>query len=294
MEQLPWNRHLCHLEDDPAGMSHNLGTDLDQFLPQCRQRPVTHRAWQHCLPQVVSQIVSQHKKQQPDLVINEVMAGKPRPPYGILAFLDPLLRRPPLIVKTHHSFFRPAQIGDDESDAREQLPPVPFHFGNHPAETVPTLGLIGKVPIPHLRFFRGVFPPDDPSAVQSFCSRCHWLEAGWHTKSLPLPDTHRCLDWQRRHRPESSSRSLGRDNGRQSVRVLPIFIHRDLRTLLLTGRLWLIVLTVNLVGTWIFASMLQINSTFPPEVVSSLNSLAQHSINHSFWIVVLRAILAGG
>src|SRR5271156_3368132 len=83
------------------------------------------------------------------------MAGKPRPPYGILAFLDPLLRRPPLIVKTHHPFGRPAQIGDDEPDAREQLPPVPFHFGNHPTGTVPTLGLILKVPIPHLRFFRG-------------------------------------------------------------------------------------------------------------------------------------------
>ena len=75
--------------------------------------------------------------------------------------------------------------------------------------------------------------------------------------------------------------------------VLPIFIHRDLKTLLLTGRLWLIVLTVNLLGTWIFASMLLIHSTFPPEVVSALNSLAQQSINHSFWIVVLRAILAG-
>src|SRR5208337_4564708 len=83
------------------------------------------------------------------------MTGKPCPPYGILPLLDPLFSRPPLIVKTHHSFCRPAQIGDDESDAREQLPPVPFHFGNHPAGTVPTLGLIGKVPIPHLRFFRG-------------------------------------------------------------------------------------------------------------------------------------------
>src|SRR5271170_2120598 len=82
------------------------------------------------------------------------MAGKPRPPYGILAFLDPLLRRPPLIVKTHHSFCRPAQIGDDESDAREQLPPVPFHFGNHPAGTVPTLGLILKVHIPNIRSLR--------------------------------------------------------------------------------------------------------------------------------------------
>src|SRR5271169_6786966 len=34
-------------------------------------------------------------------------------------------------------------------------PPVPFHLGNHPAGTAPTLGLILKVPIPHLRFFRG-------------------------------------------------------------------------------------------------------------------------------------------
>ena len=133
MEQLPWNRHFCHLEDDPSGMSHHLGTDLDELFPQGRQRPVTHRAWQYGLPQVVSQIVGQHKKQQPDLVIDEVVAGKPRPSYGILPLLDPLFRRTSLIVKTHHPFCRPAQIGHDESDAREQLPPVPFHFGNHPA-----------------------------------------------------------------------------------------------------------------------------------------------------------------
>jgi hypothetical protein len=31
---------LCELECDIAAMSHNLGTDLDQLLPQRGQRPV--------------------------------------------------------------------------------------------------------------------------------------------------------------------------------------------------------------------------------------------------------------
>jgi formate/nitrite transporter FocA (FNT family) len=75
--------------------------------------------------------------------------------------------------------------------------------------------------------------------------------------------------------------------------VLPVFTHRDLKTLLLMGRLWLIVLTVNLAGTWVFASLLMVNSMVPPEVGVSLHTLAQHSLNHSFWITVLKAILSG-
>jgi hypothetical protein len=132
LEQLSWDSHLCHPEDDPAGMSHNLCANLDELFSQGRQRPVTHGAWQYRLPEIVPQIVSQYKKQQPDLVIDEVMAGKPCPSHRILPLLDPLFSRTSLIVKTHHPFGRTAQIGDDESDAREQLPPVPFHLGNHP------------------------------------------------------------------------------------------------------------------------------------------------------------------
>ena len=143
-------------------MSHNLGADLDELFPQGRQRPVTHGAWQYSLPEIVPQIVSQYKKQQPDLVINEVMAGKPCPPYGILPLLDPLLRRPPLIVKTHHPFCRPAQIGDDESDAREQLPPGAIPLWQSPGGDSSNSWPDRQSPYTAPEVFQGVFPPDEP------------------------------------------------------------------------------------------------------------------------------------
>ena len=40
-------------------MAHDLRPDLDQFLPQRRQRPVTNRSGQHRLPQEVAQIIRQ-------------------------------------------------------------------------------------------------------------------------------------------------------------------------------------------------------------------------------------------
>ena len=75
--------------------------------------------------------------------------------------------------------------------------------------------------------------------------------------------------------------------------VLPVFTQRDLKTLYAAARLWLIVLVVNLLGTWVFASVLQVKSLFPPEVGHSLQFLAQSSLNHFFWITMLKAIFAG-
>ncbi len=40
LEQSPRDRHLRHLEDHLSSMAHDLRPDLDQFLPQRRQRPV--------------------------------------------------------------------------------------------------------------------------------------------------------------------------------------------------------------------------------------------------------------
>ncbi len=39
-EQFPRHRHLSQLERDIPAMTDHLGTDLDQLLPQCGQRPV--------------------------------------------------------------------------------------------------------------------------------------------------------------------------------------------------------------------------------------------------------------
>jgi hypothetical protein len=37
-------------------MAHNLRPDLDQFLPQRCQRPVTHRSGHHRVPQEIAQV----------------------------------------------------------------------------------------------------------------------------------------------------------------------------------------------------------------------------------------------
>jgi hypothetical protein len=40
LEQFLRHRDLGHLEDGVAGVAHDLGTDLDQLLPEAGQRPL--------------------------------------------------------------------------------------------------------------------------------------------------------------------------------------------------------------------------------------------------------------
>jgi len=88
-------------------MAHDLRTDFDQFFPQRRQCPVTHRLWQHRLPQKDTQIVGQHEQVEPHLIVHKVVTGQPSQFDGVLAFLDPLFRRAPLVVESHHPFGGP-------------------------------------------------------------------------------------------------------------------------------------------------------------------------------------------
>jgi formate/nitrite transporter FocA (FNT family) len=72
-----------------------------------------------------------------------------------------------------------------------------------------------------------------------------------------------------------------------------VLTRRDLKTLLKTFRLWAIVLLFNLIGTIIFAAILQIHGVFSDDVVGSLGKLAQLPISGSFGVTVVRAIFAG-
>jgi len=71
----------------PAGHGARPSPRSDQFLPQRRQRPVTHRSGQHGLPQEVAQVVRQHEQLQPHLVVHKVVTGQSGPFDGVLAFL---------------------------------------------------------------------------------------------------------------------------------------------------------------------------------------------------------------
>jgi len=72
-------------------------------------------------------------KLEPDLVVAELAARQPGPLDGVLAFLDPLLRRTPLIVEGRYPLGGAAQVGDDEADAGIQFARMPFDLGNDAA-----------------------------------------------------------------------------------------------------------------------------------------------------------------
>ncbi len=100
-------RMRWHVEDAPieaaiATVADNLGSDLDQLLPQRGQGPVLHLLRQRKRPHEVAQIVGQGVKLETNLVVAELPARQPGPLDRVLAFLDVLLRRPPVIIKRHH------------------------------------------------------------------------------------------------------------------------------------------------------------------------------------------------
>jgi len=55
-EQVLRNGHLRHLEDDVAGVAHDLRADLDQLLLERRQRPVLHGFQRRQSPQEVAEV----------------------------------------------------------------------------------------------------------------------------------------------------------------------------------------------------------------------------------------------
>jgi formate/nitrite transporter FocA (FNT family) len=75
--------------------------------------------------------------------------------------------------------------------------------------------------------------------------------------------------------------------------VLPVITRRDLKTLLKAAQLWAVVLTVNLIGTWLFASLLMVRQVFAPEVTLALQDLARQSIGPLFFATFIKAILSG-
>jgi formate/nitrite transporter FocA (FNT family) len=75
--------------------------------------------------------------------------------------------------------------------------------------------------------------------------------------------------------------------------VLPVVTRREFKTLLAAGRLWAIVLTTNLIGTWIFALLIHHAALFPDDVNLALGDLAHQAIPPDFLVTLLRAFFAG-
>lgn len=75
--------------------------------------------------------------------------------------------------------------------------------------------------------------------------------------------------------------------------VLPVLVRRDRHTLELTLRFWAIVLSCNLIGTFIFAALISFPGIFPDPVVASLNDTARSALSGTFLSTLIKAVLAG-
>jgi formate/nitrite transporter FocA (FNT family) len=75
--------------------------------------------------------------------------------------------------------------------------------------------------------------------------------------------------------------------------VLPVLVRRDIPTTLALARFWALVLTANLVGTFIFAGLISIPGLFPETVEAALRSIAHDSVSGAFLPTFVKSILAG-
>ena len=75
--------------------------------------------------------------------------------------------------------------------------------------------------------------------------------------------------------------------------VLPVLVRRDRNTLRAALQFWAVVLSCNLIGTFIFAGIISIPGTFPPDVQNSLVTVGTAAVSGGFWPTVIKAILAG-
>jgi formate/nitrite transporter FocA (FNT family) len=75
--------------------------------------------------------------------------------------------------------------------------------------------------------------------------------------------------------------------------VLPALTRRTTGAALACLRLWTIVLSANIAGTWILAAVLAYGHPVSPEAMHALAMIAQEAVQRPFWPVLLSAIFAG-
>jgi len=75
--------------------------------------------------------------------------------------------------------------------------------------------------------------------------------------------------------------------------ILPLLLHKDRTTMMKVLRLWGIVLSANIVGTFLFAAVVARGHFLEPGMQQSLMEVAATHIGPEFWTVLLRALFAG-
>ncbi len=75
--------------------------------------------------------------------------------------------------------------------------------------------------------------------------------------------------------------------------VLPLLVRRDLSGWMSLARFWAVVLSANILGTFLFARLLAIHGLFPDPLRDALGEVAHHSVEGAFWPKAIGAVLAG-
>jgi formate/nitrite transporter FocA (FNT family) len=75
--------------------------------------------------------------------------------------------------------------------------------------------------------------------------------------------------------------------------ILPLLHNRDLSTLRRVVRLWALVLTANIVGTWLFAAAVAHIPVFEPNVMDAFTDISRSTLQAGFGQTFVRAIFAG-
>ncbi len=75
--------------------------------------------------------------------------------------------------------------------------------------------------------------------------------------------------------------------------ILPLLAHPNWSTFWRVARLWAVVLAANLVGAFLFATIVAHTAVFPPQIARSFAEISLHSMQGGFGLTILRAIFAG-
>ena len=75
--------------------------------------------------------------------------------------------------------------------------------------------------------------------------------------------------------------------------ILPLLLHKNIEILGKVLRLWSIVLTANIAGTFLFALLVARTNFLDPSIQRAMLDIASAHVGPGFWTVVLRAVFAG-
>jgi len=111
-------------------MRDDLGSDLDEILPQRRHRPLPDALGQGQPKQDVAHVARQGEQLQAGLIIHEVVTRQARQLDSVLALLESLLGRAAPVVELHHAGVR------SKSTRRASLRHSPVEFSGLPCPDV--------------------------------------------------------------------------------------------------------------------------------------------------------------